>query len=360
MQICCSTFLQWDIWLLEQRGVSFAQSMMWGRLLAEEDKEVELLQAVEGNTIYAQALVVTVRLPLGFTYLFSPKGPVVASRGEDVYRVFFDYFKERHALFWRVEPVETAFGGWRFRQTKEVNPRATTLLAIAKTPDELLAGMHQKTRYNIHLAEKKGVVVREEKNWDIFWRLMQITKERDGFRLHGEKHYEHIWGSSFSRQLTAYVAGKPVATALFAGFGDTFTYLYGASDYSYRQFMAPYLAQWEGIQLGKRLRYTQYDTFGIAPRDGAGRDSCHPEAKPKDPLNPAQGILCGVYTERSECVQNDKDEYIYDPKHQYAGVTRFKLGFGGTPVVAPGTYDLIISPWRYKLYQVLRRVRRLF
>lgn len=334
MEICCSTFSKWDSWLLEQPEVSFAQSMMWGRLLAEEEKEVELLQAVEDGVIYAQALIVTAKLPFGLTYLFSPKGPVITSRGADVYQVFFDYFKKCHSLFWRAEPLIVEFGGWRVRPTKDVNPRATTILTVTKTTDELLAAMHQKTRYNIHLAEKKGVAVHEEKNWDIFWRLMQMTGERDGFRLHDKKHYEHIFGSPFSRQLTAFVNGQPVATGLFVGFGQVFTYLFGASDYHYHQFMAPYLVQWEGIQLGKRMGYSQYDFFGIAPR---------------------------LRSESSGGQARDLgDEYRYDTKHQYAGVTRFKLGFGGEMREAPGTFDLIISPWRYNLYQILRKVRRLF
>lgn len=332
MEICCSTFANWDDWLADKPSVPFSQSMMWGRLLAEEGKDIEFLQAVEDGKIFAQALVVHTALPFGFSYVFSPKGPVILNTEDsrlkikNIYEAFANYFKKQGAIFWRVEPSEFRVQSSEFRVNKvfDVNPRATTVLAIGRTAEVILNGMHQKTRYNIHLAEKKGVIVREEKNWDIFWRLMQLTGERDGFRLHDKKHYEHILGSSFSRQLVALAEGKPVATAVFVGFGKTFTYLYGASDYEYRQFMAPYLVQWEGIQLGKRLGHTQYDTFGIAP-----------------------GAMVN-------------DEYSYDEKHQYAGVTRFKLGFGGAAVQAPGAFDLIISPWRYKLYQVLRKIRRLF
>ncbi len=329
MEICCSTFSKWDSWLLEQSNVSFAQSMMWGRLLAEEEKDVELLQAVEDGKIFSQALVVAVKLPFGFTYLFSPKGPVIAGREADVYGAFFDYFRERHFLFWRVEPAENKIPNikYQIKKISDVNPRATTILDIEKTPEEILNGMRQKTRYNIRLAEKKGVTAREEKNWDIFWRLLRITGERDGFRLHDKKHYERIFWSPFSRQLTAWADGQPVATGLFVGFGKVFTYLFGASDYNYHRWMAPYLLQWEGIQLAKRLGYSRYDFFGIAPRCRFGEED---------------------------------NGYCYDAKHQYAGVTRFKLGFGGGTREALGTFDLIISPWRYKLYQVLRKMRRWF
>lgn len=330
MEICCSTFAKWDDWLFEQPEASFTQSMMWGRLLAEEEKDVELLQAVEDGVVYAQALAVRIRLPFGWTYVFSPKGPVATRdlqlAGREVCDAFGDYFRKQGHVFFRFEPSVIPDSRFIIRRSLDVNPRATTILAISKTAGELLAAMHPKTRYNIRLAEKKGVTVREEKNWDVFWRLMRMTGERDGFRLHDKKHYEQIFWSPFSRQLTAQVGGRPVAVGLFVGFGRVFTYLFGASDYRYRQYMASYLVQWEGIQLGKRLGYGQYDFFGIAPR-------CH----------------------------SDRDnEYYYNAKHQYAGVTRFKLGFGGEIREAPGTFDLIISPWRYKLYQVLRTMRRRF
>jgi lipid II:glycine glycyltransferase (peptidoglycan interpeptide bridge formation enzyme) len=85
-----------------------------------------------------------------------------------------------------------------------------------------------------------------------------------------------------------------------------------------------YLLQWEGIRLGKKLGYTHYDFFGIAP-------AC----------------------------KGERGEYVYDEKHQYAGVTRFKLGFGGEVVEHPGTFDLILQPMKYKVYQLFRTLRRL-
>ena len=68
-----------------------------------------------------------------------------------------------------------------------------------------------------------------------------------------------------SRQLTIYDGSSPLATAILVGCGDVFTYLFGASDYEYRNLMAPYLVQWEGIQLGKKLGYKFYDFWGITP-----------------------------------------------------------------------------------------------
>jgi lipid II:glycine glycyltransferase (peptidoglycan interpeptide bridge formation enzyme) len=81
---------------------------------------------------------------------------------------------------------------------------------------------------------------------------------------------------------------------------------------------------WKGIELGKKLGYTQYDFFGIAPT-----------------------------------TIDEQGEYHYDQKHQYAGVTRFKLGFGGKIQLTPGTFDIILKPTLYSLYQTVRKLRRL-
>jgi lipid II:glycine glycyltransferase (peptidoglycan interpeptide bridge formation enzyme) len=159
---------------------------------------------------------------------------------------------------------------------------------------------------------------------------MSQTGSRDKFSLHQQKHYEKVLESPMIYQLTAYENTKPVACAVFARFGNMFTYLYGASDYEYRHLMAPYLLQWQGIKMGKSFGCEWYDFFGVAPRWTS-------DFRP----------------------QTLDGSYDYDLKHQYAGVTRFKLGFGGTLSQAPGTFDAVIDAGKYKLYNFLRKLRRL-
>ena len=45
------------------------------------------------------------------------------------------------------------------------------------------------------------------------------------------------------------------------------------------------------------------------------------------------------------------------PNHPWAGVTRFKLGFGGRAVDYPGTFDLPLNRLWYTLYSLVRRAR---
>ncbi len=320
---------------------SFPQTWEWGDILIAEGKLVERLRIVEGSVTLAQLQLVYSNLPFGWQYAFCPKGPVFPEgtknkeQGAKVFEVLGSYLKKKNCLFLRIEPESVEqylVSNIQFQKSININPRTTVILDLAKTEQELLAAMHQKTRYNIRLAEKKNIQISSEKKYETFITLMKKTGERDGFRLHEAKHYRAIFDSTFSLQLTAELDGKDIATAVFVGAGNTFTYLYGASDHQYRALMAPYLLQWEGIKLGKKLGYTQYDFFGIAPsakEQGAGNE------------------------------EQPGSDYAYDPKHQYGGVTRFKLGFGGEVVEAPGTFDLILQPTKYRIYQLLRKIRRL-
>jgi len=315
-------------WLKENADrVPFCQSFEWEEILSRESKNIERLVVLDGDIPVVMALVEYHRLPFGWQYAFCPKGPV-ATKSLNVERrklamdCLGEYLKEKNCIFFRVEPLLDILGA---KKALDFNPRATFVLDLRKTPDDLLAGMHQKTRYNINLSQKKDLRVSDAKDADIFMALMKETAKRDGFRLHETRHYHEIIFSPLSQQLTVYYGPKAIATAVFAGFGDTFTYVFGASDYDHRSLMAPYLIQWEGIKMGQRYGFRYYDFFGVAPK-ATGRT----------------------------------DGLEYNPKHQYAGVTRFKQGFGGEYCEEPGTFDLILSPGKYKLYGLLRRLRRLF
>lgn len=314
-------------WLKDSAETApFSQSFEWEEILSREGKEIERLTVMNDNSPVATALIEYHRLPFGWRYAFCPKGPVVSRKpaveSRNILACLSKYLSEQRCIFFRIEPSTPVAGA---KKVYDFNPRATLVLNLRRTPDELLANMHQKTRYNINLAQKKNLRVSDEKNADVFMALMADTAKRDKFRLHETRHYHEIIFSPLSHQLTVYDGDTPVASAVFAGFGATYTYVFGASDYRYRNLMAPYLIQWEGIKMGQRFGYSFYDFFGIAPKTGTSHDG----------------------------------EFLYDQKHQYAGVTRFKLGFGGEYLEAPGTFDLIVSPFKYKVYGWLRRLRRL-
>jgi len=322
---------EWDYWILQNTNHhSFGQSWEWGEILTGEGKWVDRYVFKNDGAVVAQVQTINTRLPFGWVYAFCPKGPIIRSKvlggRYEVYNAVGDYLRDKGCVFFRFEPSDDDLSAvsYKLKASLDINPRATVILELAKDEEKLLAEMHPKTRYNIRLAEKKNLRVDKEKNEEVFYELMRATGARDGFRLHPRAHYHKILNSPMSRQITIYFGDRPVAVGVFVGFGDSFTYLYGASDYGERALMAPYLVQWEGIRWGKQLGHAYYDFFGIAP--GA---------------------------------RNVGGEYEYDAKHQYAGVTKFKLGFGGETIVALGTVDIIIDERKYKIYKILRWLRRM-
>jgi len=221
------------------------------------------------------------------------------------------------SLFIRAEPATKLSDPWR-KAGHDVQPAHTLVLDLTKTQEELLAAMHQKSRYNIRLAERKGVKIRfsrEQADVEHFLRLAKEVASRVPFRYHEPDYYRtfmRVLNHHGAELAIAEYEGKVLAVHILMSFGDTVTYVHGASSIDHRSVMAPHLLQWESIKRAQGGSATKYDFYGIAPAM-AGAD------------------------------------------HPWAGITRFKLGFSGTQVTYPGAYDLVRNlPW-YWLYTVAHR-----
>jgi lipid II:glycine glycyltransferase (peptidoglycan interpeptide bridge formation enzyme) len=334
---------EWDEWLqINSEYTPFAQSWFWGDILIAEGKKVERLRIIEKDNILVQAQILYNELPFGWQYAFCEKGVIgnlkFEIRNFEIIKTIINYLKYNGCCFFRLEPADLSqfpISNFKFQKSFDITPRATLIVDLNKVEKDLLADMHAKTRYNIHLAHRKNLQIKDEKDIEVFLKFSRLTAKRDQFSLHPENHYRSILSSIFSVQLSALCGDEVIASNVFVGFGNTFTYLYGASDYQCRNLMAPYLLQWEGIKLGKKLGYRYYDFFGIAP---------------------ANRLQTSDFR-----LQQDRDkDYTYDMKHQYAGVTRFKLGFGGQTHEDPGKFDIVLDKKKYFIYQMLRKIRRFF
>ncbi len=137
-----------------------------------------------------------------------------------------------------------------------------------KDADAVLAGMKQKTRYNIRLAERKGVTVRVcgTEQLPEFCTLMKTTGIRDGFAVRPCSYFEGMLRSlgSHGRLYLAYYEGKPLAGAIAAQFGNKTWYLYGASADEHRDAMANYLLQWSMIRWAVDSGCEWYDFRGVS------------------------------------------------------------------------------------------------
>ena len=290
---------------------SFLQSVGWAAFQTKAGKHVKQLELDNGSITSVQEQ----SLGFGLHYVYIARGPI----GE----LNFNALKKAagYATFIRLDlPVEnypiTQLSNYQ-PAPHNVQPPTTIILDLTQGEETLLAQMHEKTRYNIRVAERHGIEVGKG-SVDEFLSLLRETSARDKFRAHPDAYYRAMLADHGDPDLKIFLAvarheGKAVAAAIFCDFGKTRTYLHGASSYEHRNLMAPYALQWHMIKAAKAAGLTHYDFWGIANSD--------------------------------------------DPAEPLAGVTRFKKGWGGEIIRYAPTMDLILKPWRYRLYRLLKKFR---
>ncbi len=330
----------------------FLQSWEWGEFQKAAGRKIFRFGVFDNKQLVGSALVVQQSLPLGKKYWYCPRGPVInfqfphpslpeakpmagaaITNYQLVLKTLFGAItneaKRQGTLFIKIEPpvernqqqsITATLEQYRTRQVSFVQPQDSWYLDVSKPEGELLQAMHHKTRYNIRLAERKGVTVRQgklEKDFAAFWRLNKATRQRDQFTSHSREYYHDMWKSLPSDFLQLYVAEyqqKIIAANIVIFFGNTATYLHGASADEQRNVMAPHLLQWRQIQAAKKRGLRYYDFWGIAPV-GSSKES------------------------------------------DWAGITRFKKGFGGEAISYVGTYDLILRKGWYTLYKLAQKIK---
>ena len=251
----------------------FLQSWQWGEFQKEVSGKIWRIGVIEDDgRLLASAKLVKKQLPMGRSYFYCGRGPVIgdikrsAVIMNELFKTIKDLATDEGAMFLRFEPVnEFKISDFNFSISKtiDVQPSQTIVLDLTKSEDEILKSMHQKTRYNIRLAEKKGVKIVEAgaDRFEEFWQLLVSTGDRDDFNLHGRSYYQAMlkMENSFVKLLFAEYKGKLLAGNLVVFFGDTVTYIHGGSSNKNREVMAPYALQWQTIKLAKKTGFKYYD-----------------------------------------------------------------------------------------------------
>lgn len=226
--------------------------------------------------------------------------------------------------------ADLALRGWRFSQD-QLQFRNTVLIDVSPSEEDMLARMKQKTRYNIRLAAKKGVLLRvgTREDFSMLYRMYAETAARDGFIIREEPYYQTVWqiflqpstvfGQPSAQPLIAEVEGEPVAAVFLFAFAGRAYYMYGMSQDAHREKMPTYLLQWEAMKWAKAHDCHIYDLWG-APD-------------------------------------------VFDESDSMWGVFRFKEGLGGSIVRTLGAWDFAPNPFWYALYtevmpKVLDMMRR--
>lgn len=194
--------------------------------------------------------------------------------------------------------------------------RATIRINLEPSTEELMAGIKSKTRYNIRLAQRKGVTVEavecSRENMKIMYELMIQTQSRAGFMMRSYEYLVDYWtAQSAAGQGQMFIASrdsKVLAGAFVTMLGDKAWYKDGGSRREHNDLMATYLMQWEIMCWLKAKGVKVYDLVGVATRN---------HRRPQDPLY---------------------------------GLYHFKSGFGGQEAQFIGTWDLPIDAGKYAIW----------
>lgn len=306
---------------------SVEQTWAWGTLQCtlHGRPEFRVFGLFEGDAMVGSMLVVRQDMGFGKTWLWCPRGPLLPEGRETeawgLLRAACQNWARLHGdVFLRVEPGSAAGRvEWGGRATEESYvPRHTLVLDLELSEEKILEQMTQKGRYNIKVAEKHHVQVREGKTQDLegFYRVFQETAGRDGFAVHPKAFYAdflHILGDD-AAFLVATVDGVLVGGLLETFCGQTATYYFGASASTHRDAMAPYALQWAAIREARRRGKKVYDFLGIAPEG--------------------------------------------EPAHALAGVTQFKTRFGGQRLDYENAQVFVLRPVWWLLYKWAKFLRR--
>jgi lipid II:glycine glycyltransferase (peptidoglycan interpeptide bridge formation enzyme) len=301
------------------------QSPEWTKVKSNWKNEIVIIEDQDKNIKGSMSILIR-KIPFfKYTIMYSPRGPVCDWDDKETFKDLLDgakqLAKKYNSYVLKIDPdigkENEKFGqivrelGFKVKNDSKnfegIQPRFVFRLDIKdKTEEEIMAGFHHKTRYNIRLAERKGVTVKlgDRKDLSQFHKVMQETGVRDEFVIRSLEYFEKMYDCLAPEHLRLYLAyheDKLIAGTIAILYGDKVWYLYGASSNEYRNVMPNYLLQWEMIKW-------------------AVENGCH------------------IYDFRGVSGDLDESNPLY-------GLYKFKKGFNGDFTEFIGELDLIFSPF---------------
>jgi peptidoglycan pentaglycine glycine transferase (the first glycine) len=268
------------------------------------------------------------QLPLGWTIAYIPKpvnSGILLARGTDLWKEVDAVCRQHRAVFLKLEPDL-----WEGQVNQPANlgiepspyniqPPRTIIVDIHSSEAEILGRMKQKTRYNIRLAEKKGVTVQTWNDIGAFHQMMLVTGGRDEFGVHALAYYRRAYDLFHPigkcELLVAEYEQRPIAALMVFAHGRRAWYVYGASTDEERNRMPTYLLQWEAMRWARKRGCGEYDLWGVPDED--------------------EGFLEANFEKRSDGLW---------------GIYRFKRGFGGELKRASQAFDRVYHPMLHRVY----------
>jgi peptidoglycan pentaglycine glycine transferase (the first glycine) len=320
---------RWKTFLTNHPNAHLLQSCDWGELKAAFGWDVVRIQ--DGP---CGAQILFRRLPFGFSLAYIPKGPL-GPWLPDFLPAIDKVCQQKRAFALKIEPDEgnnpelaEELQSHGFLPSKHtIQPRRTLVVDLEGEEEELLARMHQKTRYNVRLAERKGVHVSSWQDLEAFGKMMRETAQRDSFGAHMPSYYKCAYDlfhpSGACELFVAEYDGMPLAALMAFTNGSRAWYFYGASTSLERNRMPTYLLQWEAMKWARERGCREYDLWGVPDEEHQILEEEFPKRKDD---------LWGVY--------------------------RFKRGFGGNLIRSIGTWDRPYIRPIFHLYRNLISILR--
>jgi len=310
----------WDQ-LVSKQGSCFMQTWDWGEF--RKRMKIPVFRLNSNNSAFQ---IEKRKLPFGFSYLYlSGSNFLKKDLGE-----IKSLAKKEKAVFFKIEPLNSSFKPFDgLKPSTPIQPKNTLVLDISPKEEGLFSSLHKKHRYNIRLAKKKNIKIKElkeKKEFDAFYALVKKTDQRKKIKSFSENYYKELFNLSQKDKnlkivfLGSFLKKKLVACLILVVWKDRATYLVGASDYAFRKYMAPHLLQWHAIKLAKKLGAKKYDFWGVI--------------------------------RRSDFSSEKEFEH-----HPWAGITRFKEGFGGKEISFVGAYNYVFLPFWYFIYSLIKRLK---
>ena len=311
---------------------NFQQSIEWGKVKQAWKNEIVLSKNEKGEIVGALSILIR-KMPIFGNFMYISRGPICDIHDEKILKDLTNGLeqlaKKYKAFTLKWEPdvksddlefrkIATKLGFKIKDDAKDfsegIQPRYVFRLDLkGKTEEKIFADFHQKTRYNIRLATKKGVVIKEGTREDLkdFHKIMEVTGKRDDFMIRPLSYFEKMYDELAPEHLKlmmAYTAeGEPISGIIDIIYGNKIWYLYGASSNEHRNLMPNYLLQWNMIKYSIEHKKDMYDFRGVV------------------------GVV--------------------DESHPQYGLYRFKKGFNAEFTEFIGELYINYKPLTYKMYK---------
>ena len=221
----------------------------------------------------------------------------------------------KKSVYIKLEPLEHPDKTLGALESEAILPKHSLVINLDQPLDAILSAMHEKTRYNIKVAQKAGITVvqkNDSASLESFIQLYDSTQARQNFTAKSGNYLRTLWKVlsplNMVFLLCAYTpnASTPLASIILIKFNEVLYFPYGGWSSEHREMMPNNLLHFEAIKLGQKLGCKKYDMWG----------SYRDKPQSSDP---------------------------------WYGVYVFKKGFGGEEVNYPGAFDLPLDPLMYRL-----------